>query len=283
MDPQMIFVKLVNSARKPYRDSLLHARGQFTPGTTRYTPSECTTTEDIAEGQQPSHEGEDKSAIQALHTDLTITLDSLQTKQMIINQLQDHIRAMDQEQQEYERKVQGEKQKLELDLKTIRAEHEQCPNLARIRVAIKAAHSNQRFIQILRGRPRVHVAPSSGPPTSISVLETFELLRHPNGMVSFKPTSYPNTYLSADASKVRNGVNNPGGTVSCSNSCGSAEKFWIHRAFDAKVGIELVDFQGRFLSVDNDEVCVQGFKSPPELFYLVWVPRHSPDHIKCFG
>ncbi|KAF8464694.1 hypothetical protein BDZ91DRAFT_729650 [Kalaharituber pfeilii] len=278
MDPQMIFVKLVNSTRKPYGDSLLHSRGLFSPGTTRYTPSECTTTEDIAEGQQPSHEGEGKSATQALHTDLTLALDSLQTKQIIVNQLQDRIKAMDQAQQEYEQKVQDEKKKLELDLETIRAEYEQHHSPTPIRVAIKVANSkDERFIQIENGQARVHVAPSIGTTTSISAQETFELLRHPSGMVSFKPISYPNTYLSADASKVCKWVNNPGGSVGCSNSCGSAEKFWIHRAFDAKVGIELVDFRDRFLCVHGDAVRVQGYKCVSELFYLVWVPHHNPN------
>ncbi|KAF8464693.1 hypothetical protein BDZ91DRAFT_783587 [Kalaharituber pfeilii] len=252
MDPQMIFIKLVNSARKPYRDNLLRSRGLFSPGTTRYTPSEYTTTEDIAEGQQLSDESKDQSATQALHTNLTLALDSLQTKQIIVNQLQDRIKAMDQEQQEYEQKVQDEKKKLELDLETIRAEYEQHHSPTPIRVAIKVGNSkDERFIQIVNGQPRVHVATPSPPGTTISISaqETFELLRHSNNMVSFKSTFYPNTYLSADASKVRNGVNNPGGSVGCSNSCGSAEKFWIHRAFDAKVGIELVDFQDRFLNV----------------------------------
>ncbi|KAF8469744.1 hypothetical protein BDZ91DRAFT_655307 [Kalaharituber pfeilii] len=113
-----------------------------------------------------------------------------------------------------------------------------------------------------------------GMATSIGVLETFELIRHPDGMVSFKSTSFPDTYLSADGSNVQSGSSNAGGYVGCSNTCGSREKFWIHWSANAKVGIQPADFPGRFLMMDestNYAIRVQGVKLAWELFYIVLV------------
>ncbi|KAF8460743.1 hypothetical protein BDZ91DRAFT_413421 [Kalaharituber pfeilii] len=130
MDLQFIFVKLVNAARKPYRDTLLTSPALFTPGTSHYTPSECTITEnlDLLEAQQQSH-SEDKPAAQVVYRALAIAEDSLQTKQTIINQLQDRIMDMDQEQQKFKQKIEEEKRQLELDLATVRSEHEKCDDL----------------------------------------------------------------------------------------------------------------------------------------------------------
>ncbi|KAF8462109.1 hypothetical protein BDZ91DRAFT_797385 [Kalaharituber pfeilii] len=269
MDLQMIFVKLVNSVRKPYRDNLLLSRSLSTPGgTSRYTPSECTITEYLAEEQQP-HYSEDQS-LQVLHTNLTIAEDSLRTKQITINQLQDRITRMEQQHREYEQRVQGEKQQLERDLATIRAEHEKSRNLKPTYVAIKSGHWGEKYIQMTNDR--VRVAKSIGP------TETFELVRHPNGMVSFKSTCFPDTYMSAEAFNVRPGVRNYGGSVTCSNTCGSREKFWIHWPADARVGIEPVDFPGRFLMLNGnylEAIRLQGIRSNWETFYIICVTNHQ--------
>ncbi|KAF8460744.1 hypothetical protein BDZ91DRAFT_851395 [Kalaharituber pfeilii] len=123
MDLQTIFVKLVNSARKPYRDSLLHSPTLSMPGTSRNTSSECTVTEklDAPHARQQPHHRDDTPGAQLVYRTLAIAEDSLQTKQIIINQLQDRIRDMDQEQQEFKKKVEEEKGRLELDLRTEQA------------------------------------------------------------------------------------------------------------------------------------------------------------------
>ncbi|KAF8444162.1 hypothetical protein BDZ91DRAFT_754496 [Kalaharituber pfeilii] len=201
----------------------------------------------------------DEASVQALQTKLTIAEDSLQTKQILINELQDHIKDLERQQEKYEQRVQGEKRQLELDLATIKSEHEKCCNLMPAHVAIKSVNLGEKYLQMRNDR--VQVA------KSIGTLETFELLRHPNGMVSFKSTAFPNLYLSAEASKA-------GGSVTCSNTCGSREKFWINWANNARVGIEPVDFKGRFLMMYKDgfdKVSVQGGKGSWELFYIVLV------------
>ncbi|KAF8459843.1 hypothetical protein BDZ91DRAFT_461106 [Kalaharituber pfeilii] len=221
--------------------------------------------EDLTKGQQQSHNRANEAAVQVLHTKLVIAEDSLQTKQVLITELQDHIKDLEQQlqqQKEYEQKVQGEKQQLELNLATIKAEHEKCCNLMPTHIAIKSVKLSEKYIQMRNDR--VQGA------TSIGTLETFELIRHPNGMVSFKSTCFPNLYLSVEASKFLPGLQNGGGSVKCSNTCGSREMFWIDWADNAEVGIEPADFKARFLMMNGNGV-LQGYKGSLELFYIVVV------------
>ncbi|KAF8456811.1 hypothetical protein BDZ91DRAFT_745089 [Kalaharituber pfeilii] len=97
LPPSMIFAKLVNATRRPYRDNHLLERsgGLFTPATTHYTPSECTITPGIEHGseqqQQQQRSDEGTSTIEALNTKLAVAQDLLQTKQTIISQLEDSL------------------------------------------------------------------------------------------------------------------------------------------------------------------------------------------------
>ncbi|KAF8456808.1 hypothetical protein BDZ91DRAFT_852485 [Kalaharituber pfeilii] len=96
LPPPVIFAKLVNATRRPYRDNHLLARSgePFTPGASHYTPSECTITPRIeyeSEQQQQQHSEEGSSTIAALNAKLAVAQDLLQTKQTIISQLEDSL------------------------------------------------------------------------------------------------------------------------------------------------------------------------------------------------
>ncbi|KAF8464282.1 hypothetical protein BDZ91DRAFT_849807 [Kalaharituber pfeilii] len=135
---QLIFAKLVNAARKPYRDNHSlpqHCDRLFTPGTSRYASSECTS--GYIEGQQHPQQSEDKGTMEALSTKLAIAEDSAQTKktiikhledslqmkQTIVNQLEARIQGMEQELGEINLRHEGEKKQLDLDLKKVRQEY----------------------------------------------------------------------------------------------------------------------------------------------------------------
>lgn len=143
-------------------------------------------------------------------------------------------------------------------------------SLARIQVGLRAAAFSDRYVQMMGTTGRVSVA------TTLGGWETFELVRHYHGMVSFKSTCYPEVYLSANGSAVLPGilVKGGGGTVSCQRHCGDSEKFWIHECEHGRVGIEPILFPGRFLRLDGnkrDSLNLQGVKSWWENFYLVVV------------
>ncbi|KAF8464294.1 hypothetical protein BDZ91DRAFT_795878 [Kalaharituber pfeilii] len=150
---QLIFAKLVNAARKPYRDSLSLrvSDGLFTPGTFSYTSSECRVTAGCIEGQQHAEQSEDKVTMEVLSTRLAIAddsvqtkqtiiknledslqtkqtmikhlEDSLQTKQTIINQLEVRAKGMEQELEESKLRYKAEKKQLELGLKEVQQEY----------------------------------------------------------------------------------------------------------------------------------------------------------------
>ncbi|KAF8445449.1 hypothetical protein BDZ91DRAFT_853720 [Kalaharituber pfeilii] len=89
--PQLIFAKLVNGARKPYRQNRPPPHGYplFTPGTSTYTPSECTIAVGVAQVEQQPDTFEDTDTVETLQTKLVVAEDSLQAKQTIINQMED--------------------------------------------------------------------------------------------------------------------------------------------------------------------------------------------------
>ncbi|KAF8453087.1 hypothetical protein BDZ91DRAFT_749903 [Kalaharituber pfeilii] len=150
--PQLIFAKLVNGVRKPYRDNLpfpAHDCGLFTPSTSVYAPSEYTMNAEVQ--YEPDH-SEGKAVIESITTKLAIAEDALQRKQAIIenlesslqmketvikhletsletkratlNQLEECIKRMDEEHREYNERVQGEKMQLELELEDKDLKHQ---------------------------------------------------------------------------------------------------------------------------------------------------------------
>ncbi|KAF8450065.1 hypothetical protein BDZ91DRAFT_786897 [Kalaharituber pfeilii] len=240
MDPQMIFIKLVNTVRKPYRDDILCSRGL-----------------------QPSR-NED---VQALQTKLSVAENSLQEKQKIIHELERRTREMEQDQQEYKQKVEADKRQLDLDLRSMSEEHEkyqqkmeydriqleldlrtiteyQRPlDLGPTKVAIKSAEGfSERYIQKVK---EMVTATSAITPWS-----SFELFRHQDGTVSFK---YYHVNLQQTSEE-----------VSWSDSCGSTEKFRLSWSGNSEVAIEPVDCPQRFLTMNPPRL--QGIKT---FFYLV--------------
>ena len=73
---------------------------------------------------------------------------------------------------------------------------------------------------------------SVGIGTVLGACETFELVRHAGGMVSFKSATPARGYLSANGEGVAVGRRTAGGggVVKCVHTCGTAEKFWLHWA-----------------------------------------------------
>ncbi|KAF8464290.1 hypothetical protein BDZ91DRAFT_783716 [Kalaharituber pfeilii] len=137
---QLIFAKLVNSARKPYRDNLSlpqHRDQLVTPDASRYASSGYTVTSGYIEEQQHPEQSENKVTMEALRTKLAIAEDSAQTKQTIIkhledslqmkqtiiNQLEARIKGMERALEENELRYESEKKQLELDLKEVRQEY----------------------------------------------------------------------------------------------------------------------------------------------------------------
>ncbi|KAF8457911.1 hypothetical protein BDZ91DRAFT_743602 [Kalaharituber pfeilii] len=327
----------------------------YSPGTTHYTPSECTVTD---------HSDHESAVIlvQELNTKLAIADDSLQTKQIFIDQLEARIKELDQqlgnnkEKAECERRelevnlenmnqryckfkenVAGEKRQLELDLEnmdkecqaykktaqeerkqlelelenmsqqhqaykeeaegkrrqleldldnmdkeyvqykemaegerkqlernlmTIGAAHEHCGKLGPARVVLKSSYWHFKpYIEVENQRLTMN--------TPFNLSRGFAMLIYPDGMVSFQTIALPIKYLSADASDVMPGVNNLGGTVMLSGTCGSREKFWLHLSENDAVFIEPVDFRGRFLTRAFDTLLLQGSKSHKALFSLL--------------
>ncbi|KAF8458734.1 hypothetical protein BDZ91DRAFT_742885 [Kalaharituber pfeilii] len=250
--PQMIFAKLMNAARKPYRENLVFARGQalITPSSTHYAPSEYTVTAGHVgeEGQEQPKPCED---IEVLRTKLAIAEDSLQMKQMLLLQLEGRIKTMNQEMEDNRERLEGEKRQLELDLKNRDQEHQAYKretedkrrqweqHLASIRpeyeedkptqISLESAFHPETFIAVAGEEV---TADSRSSPNTI-----FTLLKHQDGTVSFQTSGHPIAYLSADCS-----------CIVISNTCGSREKFSLHNwSSPGKVAIESRHFARRFL------------------------------------
>ncbi|KAF8460831.1 hypothetical protein BDZ91DRAFT_412271 [Kalaharituber pfeilii] len=137
---QLIFAKLVNSARKPYRDNLSlsqHRDRLFTPDASRYASSEYTVTSGYIEEQQHPEQSEDNVTMEALSTKLAIAEDSAQTKQTIIkyledslqmkqtiiNQLEARIKGMERVMKEIELRHESQKKQLQVELKKVQQEY----------------------------------------------------------------------------------------------------------------------------------------------------------------
>ncbi|KAF8464304.1 hypothetical protein BDZ91DRAFT_849816 [Kalaharituber pfeilii] len=266
-DKHLIFAKLVNAARKPYRDAFVLGRGNENYGasTTRYTPSESTITTAPAEQQHQSVFSED---IQVLQTKLAIVECALETQEASINQLQEGI-------QKNQQRAEEENRKLHSVHATIRAEHELSPHTGRTRIVLKVAHWVCRFIG---AQDQTNVA------MQLNQMQVFTLLSHPNGMYSFETTTTPIAYLSAEGPDVRAVENDVGGAVTFSAECGSREKFWFHDVGNARLYIEPVDFPGRFLTTfkphqpgaskgENDRIWLQGWKSGSACFIVAITPN----------
>ncbi|KAF8451882.1 hypothetical protein BDZ91DRAFT_786782 [Kalaharituber pfeilii] len=260
--PYLIFAKLVNAARNPYRDQLLIARGGrelLTSGTSAYAPSECTATPGLAEAQQQPEYREDKATIQtpslkvacmdgAMNTQqrfikhledswqlkqtIIQQLESLDAKQKTINQLEERIYKLNLKQQELQTKAKIEKTKLENDLQVMRLKS---ATFAQIQVTLKSPYYH-KFISITK-EGATGITTSDGS-------EALILIRHPNGTFSFQTYGHPTAYL-----------NNSNQThFRSSSTCGNTESFRLHSDDDDRMYIESVSFPGSYLSVEEADI-----------------------------
>ncbi|KAF8453708.1 hypothetical protein BDZ91DRAFT_748690 [Kalaharituber pfeilii] len=238
--PYLIFAKLVNAARNPYRDQLLIARGShelLTPGT---------------QAQQQPEYREDKATIEALsakvafmegamntqqrfikHLEDSLQLtqtsiqqleDSVDEKQKTINQLEERIEKLNLKQQDLQTKVKTEKTKLENDIQEMRLK-----SFGQIQVTLKSPRYG-KFISITK-EGATGIATPDG-------TEALILIRHPDGTFSFHNNGPSIAYLS-NSTKYHFRSN---------HTCGNTERFRLHYADDGKTHIESVHFPGSFLS-----------------------------------
>ncbi|KAF8453720.1 hypothetical protein BDZ91DRAFT_853173 [Kalaharituber pfeilii] len=259
LPPYLIFAKLVNAARNPYRDQLLIARGGhelLTPGTSAYAPSEFTATPGLADAQQRLEYREDKATIQALSAKVDFLegamntqqsmindlKDSLHLKQTMVQQLQDSLDAkhktinqpveridnLNLKQEELQTKAETEKKELENDLQVIRLKSE---TPKQIQVALKSPHYG-KFISITEGATGIATCDGR---------EALILIKHPDGTFSFRNNGNPIAYLS----------NSDKYSFRSNHICSDTEKFRLYYADHGKTYIESVTFPGSFLSPES--------------------------------
>ncbi|KAF8419106.1 hypothetical protein EV426DRAFT_567771 [Tirmania nivea] len=271
VDPQLVFVKMINSARKPYVDHLTSIQPP-TPATpksgvsdifnfwrrgssassTCYTPSERTVTDHYP----PSYEHEFYEPVNP---------ETHQALQATIAQLR-------QENVQLENKVNSLTSTI---TKTVAP-----PPLC---VAIKSVQFGGRYVSMNGSGIRSQVPGGGGHvkvQTFIGGWETFELVCHPEerNIVSFKSTCFDNVFIRAESKGLGRGQTpgHGGGLVNCQYGCGKLEKFRILNVGEhGEVAIEPMEFPGRFFRVDGNwlhGMNLQGMVSGWEKFYLVVVP-----------
>ena len=201
-------------------------------------------------------------------------------------QLQTTITQLRQENAQLQRKAQG----LETTVTQLRHENTQlqskaqsltCTTPTPVRVAIKSVDFASRYVQMNASGLRSHHPAGGGHvkvQTFIAGWETFELVRHPDNLVSFKAIWFDNIFLRAEAKSLNPGQtpDDGGGVVNCQYGCGRLEKFRILKVGQhGEVAIEPAEFPGRYLRLDGNwlhGMNLQGTLNAWEKFYLVIVP-----------
>ncbi|KAF8462601.1 hypothetical protein BDZ91DRAFT_698970 [Kalaharituber pfeilii] len=283
VDRQLIFVKLVNSVRKPYLDhcrlNLADSNRNLFPSrtVTSYTPSVCTIM-DHAPGESQSHEDGDLEGLTSQNKELKLQLEDaradLAKKDNEIHVLETKFQTISVALQEQsERDAQLSKSSL---TRSPSGPH----------VAIMSAASLHKYIQ-MDGREVSSYEPSGSGIVSVQphiwTHETFEIEYYPDGIIAFKSVCFQNVYLRATCNPwellpgfVKSGG---GGIVNCqyisegSDGCSIQEKFRIHPLGHGQVAIEPVAFPGRYLSLDATKktVTLQAARGDGERFYLIFV------------
>ena len=201
-------------------------------------------------------------------------------------QLQTTITQLRQENAQLQSKAQG----LETTVTQLQHENAQLQSKAQsptrtaptlVRVAIKSVHFASRYVKMDASGLRSHHPAGGGHvlvQTYIAGWEEFELVRHPDNLVSFKAIYFDNIFLRAEAKGLNPGQtpDGGGGVVNCQYGCGRFEKFRILRVGKhGEVAIESAEFPGRYLSLNGnclDSMKLQGTLNAWEKFYLVFVP-----------
>jgi len=183
--------------------------------------------------------------------------------------------------------LQSKAQALETTVTQLRHENTQLQSKAQsltrttptsVRVAIKSVHFGGRYVSMDASGFRSHHPASGGvvkAQTYIGGWEIFELVRHPNNLVSFKSTCFDNIFLRAEPRGLRPGQTPGlgGELVNCQYGCEGWEKFRILKVGEnGKVAIEPAEFPGMYLRVDGNYMNLQGKVGAWEKFYLVVVP-----------
>ncbi|KAF8461554.1 hypothetical protein BDZ91DRAFT_737077 [Kalaharituber pfeilii] len=149
------------------------------------------------------------------------------------------------------------------------------------RVAIKSVAFERRYVSMNSAGVKSFSEGGGGTvdvEMTVHEREIFELERHPDDVVAFRGSCFPNVYIRADACGLGPGDFSwvGGGKVNFQYSCGEREKFRIHRAGDqGEVAIESVAFPGRYLRLDGlmqDAITLQGKLNWWEKFYLIFAP-----------
>jgi len=200
-------------------------------------------------------------------------------------QLQTTITQLRQENTQLQSKAQG----LETTVTQLRHENTQLQSKAQsltrtaptpVRVAIKSVHFGGRYVSMDASGFRSHHPAGGGHvkvQTYIAGWEIFELVRHPDNLVSFKSTCFDNIFLRAEPKGLSPGQTpGPGGgLVNCQYGCEGWEKFRILKVGEhGEVAIEPAEFPGRYLRVDGNwlhGMNLQGAVNAWEKFYLVVV------------
>ncbi|KAF8457104.1 hypothetical protein BDZ91DRAFT_685855 [Kalaharituber pfeilii] len=261
VDRQLIFAKLVNSARNPYLNQCrlnLTANLFLSPTGTSYTPTKCTITAHTPGDPQPHDDGALKdlnSQFEGLKGELRHARAELATKDKEIHMLKTKVQTVS-------------------------------PSSAP-RVAIMSVKCPDNFVQMDGSEVSSHTPDGSG---SVGVQphvawhETFELEYYPDSIFAFKSTCFENVYLRAtcDPRKLFPGdrKTSGGGVVNCQyisggpGRCSIQEKFRIyHLGWRGWVAIEPLAFPGRYLSLDAEKrtVTLQGVRDEQERFCLVFI------------
>ncbi|KAF8451588.1 hypothetical protein BDZ91DRAFT_686911 [Kalaharituber pfeilii] len=299
IDPQMIFVKIVNSVRKPYSDQLAAMRGGFAgPGSSCYTPSEGTIIESLDESYDVKDEDDfmrsGPNSVDGAEKQQELSRKAARTTswgfsfmgfgRKSIGNIPHYSRSMEEDRL----------QQLEQSLKSLRVEFDEREEelqelrefkansitrpMAPTLVALKSVAFRDRYVQMNGECVKSYVERGGGSvrvQTFVAGWETFQLERHPDGAVSFKSTCFLNVYMRAEARGLGPGQfwNDGGGVVNCQYGCGALEKFWIRGAGNqGEVAIEPVANPGRYIRLDGNyyqAICLQGVRSHWEKFYLV--------------
>ncbi|KAF8419104.1 hypothetical protein EV426DRAFT_720195 [Tirmania nivea] len=307
VDPQLMFVKMVNSARKPYVDHLTAIKPPTpaTPGgdvndivsswrrgsstsTACYTPSKRTVTEhefDEPVRNLQAHQTQQTTITQLRHENgqlegnaksLTSTITQLRHEN---GQLENNVSLLTSTTTQ----LRFENEQLEYKVKSLSSTITNTIPPPPLRIAIKSVQFGSRYVCMNGSDVRSYLSNGGGcvnVQTHIHNWETFELVCHPgkHNIVSFKSICFDNVYLRADACCLSPGQTprEGGGIVNCQYGCGGMESFRISKVRDQGwVTIEPVEFPGRFLKLNGNwlhGMKLQGKADAGEKFYLVIVP-----------
>ncbi|KAF8453557.1 hypothetical protein BDZ91DRAFT_686781 [Kalaharituber pfeilii] len=268
-DPQLIFVKLVNSVRKCYQGGHFSCTAESFGQGSLYTPTEFTATENVEPLQPPCNE----TSPEDLRASLAEVQAQVAIKEAMIDQLQDRIITMDKEREELIATKDREKNDLQLQFNSLNEKytkqlgiiHDVEPSC----ITLKSAFHPDHYVQMVSDKGTVRAS------RSIGGWEILQLVRHGKGVVSFKSTWLRDAYLSTEAYPTKDTGWSAGWTVNCKKSCSTHEQFRIHPSTgnEGIVFIELVASPGRYLSINQGtcQVGLQGCKLGCEQLYLVVV------------